>query len=41
MAVTTDIDSGMHSVRIGTMRSKINATLARTRVRRRAGPGAL
>lgn len=41
MAVTTDIDSGMHGVRIGTMRSKINATVARTRVRGRAGPGAL
>ncbi|MGU7840900.1 hypothetical protein ACV22V_15650 [Burkholderia sp. AW33-5] len=41
MAVTTDIDSGMHSVRIGTVRSKINAIVARTGVRRRAGPGAL
>ncbi|WP_156443228.1 hypothetical protein [Burkholderia sp. RF4-BP95] len=41
MAVTTDIDSGMHGVRISTVRSEIKATLARTRVRRRAGPGAL
>ncbi len=41
MAVTTDIDSGMHGVRIGTMRSKIKATVARTGVRKRAGPGAL